>query len=350
MIRLCAVGHSLIHPRQYMLFEHMAAEGLAEVQVISPSRWGSERCTPVSSQGYRHVCLESVGASFLSYRLRGLEEAISEFDPSIIYIMEEPFTPFALRCSIIAQKLNIPMAIFTWENVLDRSFGKYHDDIETDVIDSASVLIAGNEGAKKRLIKKGAAEDKIAICPQTGISDIFKPMPDVAKTYDCAYFGRMVKEKGIEYIENVVKDLNLNMLWVGGRGTMIPSYGVYVGWVDYLRLPEYYNKTKLFVTHPYAHNGYSEQFNYSIGEAMACGTPVVSSDNGSIAEVYKEAPIVFAEEANKQSLKAAIKYTFDNPMQRTVPQKRSKECIKWAHDNLSLDAIACRLTDILKGV
>jgi glycosyltransferase involved in cell wall biosynthesis len=253
----------------------MGANDLAEVQVISPSWWGSERCTPVSEEGYSHVCLESLGTSFLSYRLRGLEEAISDFNPDILYVMEEPFTPFALRCAKIAEEHDIPMAVFTWENVLDRSFGDRNDQIEAEVIDKADILVAGNEGAKKRLIHKCADEDKIAVCPQTGIAtDIFKPMPDVEKTHDCAYFGRMVKEKGIEYIETVVKNLNLKMLWVGGRGDMIPSYGVYVGWIDYLRLPEYYNKTKLFVTYPYALNGYSEQMNFTIGESMACGTPV----------------------------------------------------------------------------
>ncbi len=341
-MKITVTGHSLIHPRQHMLFSHMAATGLAEVQVISPSRWGSERCAHPRPFP-EHVCLESVGSSFLSYRLRGLEEAISDFNPDILYVMEEPFTPFTLHCSIIAKKSNISMAVFTWENVLDRSFGERNDKMEAEVIEKATVLVAGNEGAKKRLFHKGAAEDKIAICPQTGINcELFKPMPDVEKTQDVGYFGRMVKEKGVEYIEKAVKDLGLTMLWVGGRGDIKPLYGVYVGWVDYLRMPEYYNKTKLFVTYPYAHNGYSEQMNFSIGEAMACGTPVVSSDNGSIADVYKAAPIVFAEEANEDSLWAVIEDEFG------VRDGNREAGIQWVHENLSLDVIARRLLKILE--
>jgi glycosyltransferase involved in cell wall biosynthesis len=344
-MKITVTGHSLIHPRQHMLFSHMSAIGLAEVQVISPSRWGSEQCAPVSVNGYEHVCLESVGASFLSYRLRGLEEAISDFNPDILYVMEEPYTPFALRCSKIAEEHAIPMVIFTWENVLDRRFGERNDKIEAEVIAKAAILVAGNESAKKRLINKGAAEDNIAVCPQTGIStDIFKPMPDVEKTYDCAYFGRMVKEKGIEYIERVVKDLKLKMLWGGGRGDMAPSYGNYIGWIDYLRLPEYYNKTKLFVTYPYAYNGYSEQMNFSIGEAMACGLPVITSTNGSIGEVYKEAPVAFAAGANVRSLKIGLQYA------QAKSEEWEKDSVKWVHGNLSLDAIAHRLLKILKAV
>jgi glycosyltransferase involved in cell wall biosynthesis len=238
------------------------------------------------------------------------------------------------------------MAVFTWENVLDRSFGDSNDKIEAKVIDKATFLIAGTNGAKKRLIHKGADEDKIAVCPQTGINcDLFKPMPDVEKTYDVAYIGRMVKEKGVEYIETVVKGLGLKMLWVGGRGDIKPTYGDYIGWADYLKMPEYYNKTKLFVTYPNNYNGFYEQTNYSIPEAMACGTPVVTSTNGSIAEVYTNAPIIFVEEANEEALRGAIEDLFDYPN-----EGREEEGIRWVLANLSIDVIARKTMDILKGI
>jgi len=115
--------------------------------------------------------------------------------------------------------------------------------------------------------------------------------------------------------------------------------------VDYLNLPSHYNRTKLFVTYPYGYNGYSEQFNYTIGEAMACGTPVVTSDNGSLLGVYKNAPIVFAEEEEEQSLNDAIEYVFEKPREQRVDAG-----IKWVHEYLSNTAIALKLGDILKGV
>ena len=345
MIRLSVVGHSLIHPRQYLLFSHMAAKGLAEVQVLSPLRWGTDRGHVVHTHNYHHECLEVLGQSIASFRLRGLEDYIREFNPDVLYVMEEPYSSFTRLCAAIAKKHNIPLAVFTWENSPNKSFGERNDTIEAEVIKEANILVAGNEGAKKRLTSKGAGDDKIARCPQTGIdTELFADMQLVKRPYDLAYVGRMVKEKGIEYIEKVAEALNLEMLWVGGRGTITPSYGDYVGWADYLNLPSYYNKTKLFVTYPYAYNGYSEQFNYSIGEAMACGTPVVSSDNGSIIDVYKNAPIVFTGEEDEEALNDAIEYVFEKPREQWVDAG-----IKWVHEYLSNTAIGLKLVEILKG-
>ena len=344
MFRISVTGHSLIHPRQYSLFSHMSAHDLADVQILSPTRWGRERGHIVHTPNYHHECLEPVGQSMTSFRLRGLEDYIREFNPDVLYVMEEPYSSFTGLCATIAEKHNIPLAVFTWENIVNKSFGERNEKIEAEVIDKADILVAGNNGAKKRLISKGAAEDKIYICPQTGIdTQLFANMQLVERPYDLAYVGRMVKEKGIEYIENVAKDLNLKMLWAGGRGNMTPSYGDYVGWVDYLRLPEYYNKTKLFVTYPYAYNGYSEQMNYTIGEAMACGTPVVSSLNGSIGEVYKEAPVAFTAGANKKSLKIGLQYA------QAKSEEWAKDGVKWVHKNLGINVIADRLIKMLKG-
>ena len=326
-----------------MLFEKIAELNLARVMVLSPSTWWEKRCIDCVKHNYELHCLERVGNSFYTLRLRGLKQYIEDFSPDILYSLAEPHTILARECAKIAKEKNIPFAVFSWENT-NRGFGHPYDDIEAEVIKKADILVAGNEGAKKRYIAKGVGEEKISVCPQTGLdTSLFHPIKGMRKVYDAGYFGRMVEEKGCRYIEHVVKELKLKMLWIGGHGLFKPSYGTYVEWLDYLKMPGYYNRIKLFVHFPYPYQGFSEQYAYTLAESMACGTPVVTSDNGSIQEVYSEAPIVRVEEGSEIALKRALSYSLSNL--ETYPKK---EGIKWVKDNLSLEVIGKKLIKILE--
>ena len=343
-MRITVTGHSVSHVRQTMFFKTVADMD-NNVQVIGPTHWGSERYRPHESTNYAHVCLEPFGRNMLNFTLRGLEGNIGDFEPDILYIMEEPYTILAAECIHIAEKKDIPTALFTWENVVNRDFGTQRDQLERDVLSKTDILIAGNNGAMKRLIYKGVDEDRITVCPQVGIDTArFQQDSSIAKEYDFGYFGRLVKEKGIESIENAARYLNKSILWVGGRGDMTPTYGDYIGWQDYPKLPEYYNKIGCFVHFPYAHNGYSEQFAYTLGEAMACGVPVISSRNGSIADVYEGAPIFFVEEGNEKLLRNAMDYSVVNPPWWGW----KRDARNWVKANLSNPVIAKRLLDILE--
>ena len=344
MIRLLVCGHSIGHPRQAMFFEKIGELSLAKVCVLAPAEWHYETCADIVKKNYELHNLEKVGQSFLNFRLRGLGQYIKEFRPDIIYIVEEPYTIFTRECKKIAELLQIPYAVFTWENVLERRFGAPYDVIEEDVIKGADVLIAGNEGAKRRLLTRGGAGDKIAICPQNGINcDIFKPMEDVEKEYDLSYVGRMAEEKGVRFIERVAEELNLEMLWAGGRGSYNPSYGNYIGWVNYLKLPKYYNKAKVFVTYPYNYNNYQEQGNFTIGESLACSTPVVCSNNGSILDFYKNAPVDIVKEADADGLRETIKAAL------TKYDAGREKRVQWVSENLSNEEVGKKLIGILKG-
>lgn len=344
MISILCAGHAIGHPRQAMFLEKISELGLAKVCVLAPENWYSEKSVDMVKKNFELHYLEKVGHSFYTFRLRGLEGCIKEFRPDIIYILEEPHTIFARECKKIADVLQIPYAAFTWENIPERRFGAPYDDIEEDVIKSADVLIAGNEGAKRRLIERGGDEGKIAICPQNGIDcNIFKSMKDVEKDYDLLYVGRMSEEKGVQFINQVAEELRLEMLWVGGRGEYNPSYGNYVGWVNYSQLPKCYNKAKVFVTYPYGYNNYQEQGNFTIGESLACGTPVVCSNNGSILDFYKDAPLDIVEEADANALREVIKEAL------TKCDSNKEKRVKWVREHLSNEEVGKKLVKILEG-
>jgi len=347
MIRLLVCGHSIGHPRQAIFLEKIGELGLAKVCVLAPENWYNEKSVDIVKENFESHYLEKVGHSFYTFRLRGLGEHIKKFRPDIIYILEEPHTIFARECKKIAELLQIQYAAFTWENIPERRFGEPFDSIEEEIIKSAAVLIAGNKGAKRRLIERGGDGNKIGICPQNGINcDIFKPMEDVEKDYDLSYVGRMSEEKGVQFIERVAKELNLEMLWVGGRGEYNPSYGNYIGWVNYSQLPECYNKAKVLVRFPYSYRGYSEQFPLTALEAMACEVPVVCSDNGSLKEVHETSPAVMINELDVEELKKKIEWLTGDPEAR---RELGKEGRKFVMKTYSNEEVTKKLVEILGG-
>ena len=332
-----------------MLFEKIVELNLAKTCVLCPSKWHDEKCTlDVTKHNFGLHCLESVGQSFYTFRLRGIKQYIRDFKPDIIYIMEESHTVLARETSRIAKEEGIPYAVFSWENVVERNFGEPFNSIEQEVIKSASILIAGNEGAKRRLRARGGEEEKISICPQTGVDTSLWSPKDIKKTFDLVYHGRFMREKGLFYIQDVAKELGLEMLWVGGRGRdFIPTYGTDVGLVDsYLKLPEYLSQAKIGVQFPYFYNGYAEQYNFGIAELMCVGLPVIISDNGSLKEVYGNSPAIVVHEEDVGALKKEIQNLLKD---ENLREKMGREGHEWVKNNLSLEVIGKKLIKILEG-
>ena len=343
MLKIVVVSPSLINPRQWMLFEKIGRLNLANILAIAPSKMYDERGVDITSHNFSLVHLETVGKSFYRMRLRGLGQYIKEFRPDVLYAMVEPHTILSRECKKIGELLQIPGAFFSWENVENRRFGEPFDTIEEEVINSADVLIAGNEGAKRRLIAR-VGKGKTSVCPQTGIAmNEFRYMENIKRDYDLGCFGRLTEEKGVRFIQQVAKELKLKMLWIGSRGAFRPEYGDVIDWLSYLQLPEYYNRIKLFVTYPYAYREYSEQMNYSIGESLASGTSVVTSNNGAIPEVYSGAPISIVEEGNEKSLKKAVSFALSD-----IENYPREEGIKWVRQNLSNEVVGKKLVKILE--
>ena len=345
-MNLIICGHSTSHYRQRMLGEMTAKLGVRTI-VVGPEQWGNEKYTPYKKKNFIFKTLPISGApSFYTFSFKALNRIISGYRPCVIYCMAELFTLFARECIRYGTEYRCPVIFFTWENRPDYRMGDSFDRIEQDCIREADKIICGNKLAKKRMINCGADKDKLHVLLQSGIdTELFKNL-NKEKIFDVLYHGRMVREKGLYYLENACKDIGLHLLTVGGRGRYHFKYGESKDWVDYEDLPSIINSARIGVQFPFSWHGYQEQGNFSIGENMAVENPIIISNNGSLPDNYGGAPIPMINEGDEGSLKKEIIKLLD--MSDSKREKLGRDCRKWVIDNLSLEVVGKQLLEILE--
>lgn len=198
-------------------------------------------------------------------------------------------------------------------------------------------------------------------------TDIFRPMDKLklkqALVLDCdhvvGYVGRLVPEKGLLVLLAALHRLPATVhcvivgngpmraeleLWSGLPGlkgrihlfdSMLPEKVVeYMNCMDVLALPS--------LTMPH----WKEQYGRVIGEAMACGVPVVGSDSGAIPEVIGDAGLI-TPEGDPFALAGALKTVIFNEGARNQLVQKGLER---AHDELSVDAMSKRLLDFYRRI
>lgn len=161
---------------------------------------------------------------------------------------------------------------------------------------------------KQQLLEATAfPEEKIDIVPLAYNSSLFRPFdpgmkPTFLDKYSITgeyilYVGNLFPYKNIQSLVNAflrIKDRIPHFLVIVGRkefasGSLTEdSRIIYTDYVPEEDLPKFYSYADLLV-----HPSLSEGFGMAPLEAMACGTPVLSSNGGSLPEVVGEAGILF---------------------------------------------------------
>ncbi len=156
-----------------------------------------------------------------------------------------------------------------------------------------------------------APVDKIRIVPCGVNLELFKPMDKLSVRRQLAfhvddlivlYVGRYTPIKGLDRLFKAFRNLthlsHLRLVMVGGDGQHSPMLKqlqsqakalhiekrlMFAGSVDQETLPQYYNAADVLVL-----PSYYESFGLVALEALACGTPVVTTSVGAMEDIVKD--------------------------------------------------------------
>ncbi|MCL5004200.1 MAG: glycosyltransferase family 4 protein [Patescibacteria group bacterium] len=323
-MKVLFVSHAYVEEsNRRKLFELAKFDGL-EVGVIFPKHWktwhGEEKDQLTIDNGkltYEEHALDTFfsgdAGRYIYYPIQ-LIISIIKFKPDLVHVEEEPFCPVSFEAAFVCWLLGVKMSFFTWENIADLKLGFWRRLSEKFVLLRSLAAVAGNSGAKERLIKKGFKK-KIGVFPQFGVdTEVFYPGPlppskDLLSSVTVGFVGRLALAKGVDLLLEAVKMLperfgllivssspkvptsftdQINALGIG------PRLKIQTG-VPHAELADWYRQMDIYVLPSRTTPTWQEQFGRTMIEAMACGVPVIGSSSGAIPEVVGGGGLIFRE-------------------------------------------------------
>jgi glycosyltransferase involved in cell wall biosynthesis/SAM-dependent methyltransferase len=249
----------------------------------------------------------------------GLELAL--FDEELIYSADTTWM-FSYQAAGIREKFGKKLVCLQWENIpFAYEERQEMKAVKSAVREGADHFIAVTERAREALVLEGVDPERITVIPMGIDTEWFRP--DRALRDSCRsslgispgdvvvlFTGRMVWEKGVYdlvYAAKLVKaepggrPVRYVMVGKGPEREAVMSRAREIGLGEsilfveshpYDRMRDLYNAADLFVLPSISMRMWKEQFGMVLAEAMACGTPVISTSSGSIPEVVGDAGIL----------------------------------------------------------
>lgn len=219
----------------------------------------------------------------------------------------------------------------------------------------ASRVTTVSEFVKKELLKAtDLRDDRIDVIPNGYNRELFRPQdPSLKKEFlekysigdrYILYVGNLFPYKNVKLLIDAflsIRDRLDHCLVIVGKaeysGEPLPCDGKirYMDYVPHEDLPKFYAYAD-FLVHP----SLSEGFGFTPLEAMACGTPVLSSDRTSLPEVVGDAGILF-DPKDKSALSSLILRLAGNKALRDeLTAKGFRQCRQFSWDKAAASLLA----------
>ena len=301
-------------------------------RVYDPSGWLCVK-REEEEHGYRlvPVPLQNPSNYWQGFESKHLAHLIKKTQPEIIHVLNEPLSPGLFQ--VVWQKLKLSkgskVLFYGFDNLPIRFFlGRVSYMKWKFVWAQTAGGVTANTEALENLKRAGFPGKRPLERIFWGVpTDIFKPMDKslLRKSIglDCEFIvgfvGRLVPEKGLFVLLAAMLRLPTAVhCMIIGSGPMraelelmcrLPELNGRIHLYDAVEaetLAKYINCTDALAIPSLTMPSWKEQYGRVIGEAMACGVPVVGSDSGAIPEVIGSAGLIVPE-GNTVALGEAIK-------------------------------------------
>jgi glycosyltransferase involved in cell wall biosynthesis len=215
----------------------------------------------------------------------------------------------------------------------------------------ARLIITNSEYSKWEIVRYlGMPEDRIRVTPLAASAE-FKPIPIQSENPYFLYVGNLEPRKNLErLIEGFArmpgKDYQLIIAgnrWYHGEAAEAKARALglngrvkFLGYVPRAELPALFSGATAFV-----YPSLLEGFGLPILESMACGTPVITSNNSSMKEIAQDAAVLIDPTDGREMTEALVRMSEDRRLREDLSRRglnRAAE-FSWAKTaELTLDA------------
>lgn len=301
-----------------------------------------------------------------AFYTEGLTRAIRDAKPEAIYLMEEPFSVFALQVLAARNAMcpNVPVVFFTWNNLSLEQYDyrpsfAYRSFARLNLRSLDYALTANTEGIRvlqdfgfNRPIKTigyGVDTSHYSAPRPSRVQEIRTTLNVAPSDILVGYVGRLLYMKGIDLLiqafqQTIRQTSNAKLLLLGSGPEeanlrdQIQQAGLtdavrFVPVVPHAQVPDYMHALDILVLPSRRVGMWAEQFGRVMVEAMAAGKIVIGSTSGAIPEVIGDAGLTFTENNSVDlalTLRAALDLGEEEKQQLIEKAKaRATEFYSW---------------------
>jgi glycosyltransferase involved in cell wall biosynthesis len=362
MRRVLVISHTYVQPAHRGKLRALAARGL-DVTVGLPQRWREPALgEQIESAWERQSGLEvfPIPAKGTRFGRRPLGALLRDKRPDLVQIEEEPGTDVARQVIKAARNLDIPVVLFTHQNVDPRlpileRWGRRR------TLRRLKGVVAGSE-AGAELVRREVATLPVAVIPQLGAGVPHDPLHAPHEGLAIAYVGRLVARKGLD---NLLQALALNRgvpwhLTIVGDGPererlealaselRLAARIRWMGGLPADQLTRLWTDTDVLVQPSRALPEWQEENGHALIEAMAHEVAVLGSASGVIPEIVGDAGIVVPA-GDASTLAAELVRLADDGVRKPLATAGRARAMRLYSDDAVAERTLSFWRDILEG-